>query len=180
MSLFRRERAIEIAVVSAAVRVTVTPRPTLFGFLFDAVCVFVVSLFVARGWSSINILYRALIGFAGVGTIVAWSYQMFGSEVIEFDEQRLTLSKHNLGWIRSSEYPVADCRELQVAEQGDGTSYGLQCKVGWRTIKFGQYMSEDEAVDVLSALQATLPEVAQWMCAVPAEDKKHLTTLDLN
>jgi hypothetical protein len=77
------------------------------------------------------------------------------------------ISKQILGWNRTREYSVSDCRELQWHTQGEGVSYGLECEVGWRTIKFGEHISEDEAIDVLSALQSNLPDVAQRMCAMP-------------
>jgi hypothetical protein len=67
------------------------------------------------------------------------------------------ISKQILGWNRTREYSVSDCRELQWHTQGEGVSYGLECEVGWRTIKFGEHISEDEAIDVLSALQSTYP-----------------------
>ena len=89
-------------------------------------------------------------------------------------------NKQILGWNRTTEYSVSDCRELQWHTQSEGDSYGLQCKVGWRTVKFGEYISEDEAIDVLTALQSNLPDVAQRICAMPNTSKKHFTTLGLS
>jgi hypothetical protein len=38
---------------------------------------------------------------------------------------------------------------------------GLECKVKWRRITFGRNISENEAEEVLAALQVTLPTVAK-------------------
>jgi len=46
----------------------------------------------------------------------------------------------------------------------------------WRTIKFAHHISEDEAQEILTALQANLPDVAQQICAMPDSSKKHSTT----
>jgi hypothetical protein len=182
VSLFKRERAVEIVAASGTVRVTVNPKPAWFAMIFEAAVIIVVFVaFVLPAWASLTLLYRALLCWAAAGTVIAWFYQLSGSEVIELDAQKLAISKQILGWTRTREYPVNECRELEWLEQtGEGDTKGLQCKVGWRTVKFGDYISEDEAIEVLTAVQTNLPDVAQRMCTMQDPEKKHFTTLNLS
>jgi hypothetical protein len=65
--------------------------------------------------------------------------------------------------------------------KGEGHEDGLQSKVGWRTIKFGEYISKDEAIAMLTALERNMPDLAQQLCAMPDTSKRrHFTTLDLS
>jgi hypothetical protein len=54
----------------------------------------------------------------------------------------------------------------------------LKCKVGWKTVRVCEDLSEEEAVEILVALQEYLPEVAQKMCSYP-NSKEHFLTLGL-
>jgi hypothetical protein len=47
-------------------------------------------------------------------------------------------------------------------------------------VKFAKYISEDEATEILTALQNNLSEVATRLCAMPDSSKKHFTTLNLS
>jgi hypothetical protein len=96
--------------------------------------------------------------------------------VVEFDATGIRIRKDILGWERMREYRIADCRSLEPHVKDEGDAYGLQCKVGWRTVRFGEYISEDQANEVLAALQRELPEVAAKLEAGPT----HFTTLGLN
>jgi hypothetical protein len=181
MSLFKRERAVEIVAASGTLRVTVNPKPAWLPMLAEAVGIAVFGVYVFRGWASMTVWYRALLVWVTGSVCVAWLYQLSGSEVIEFDTQKLVISKQILGWNRAREYAIANCRDLEWHEPtGEGDTYGLQCKVGWRTVRFGEYISENEAIEVLTALQTTLPDVAQQMFATSPASKKHFTTLDLS
>jgi len=108
-----------------------------------------------------------------------------GTEVIEINAQVLRVQKSRQGHETREEYGVGDCRELQWSKSsGSGFGRGshprgLICKVGWKRIRFGHYLSEDQAIKVLVALQQALPEVAQILCSYPG-GKKHFTTLDLS
>jgi hypothetical protein len=98
---------------------------------------------------------RALRLWAIASAIIGWFYQLSGSETIAFSAQKLATSKETLGWNRTREYPVANSRELEWREQsGEGDNAGLQCKLGWRTIKFAHHISEDEAQEILTARPA--------------------------
>jgi hypothetical protein len=180
MSLFKRQRAVEIVALSGTLRVTVNPRPAWVLLFIEVVVAVVFGVMVFGRWGSMALGYRILLVWAEASAVISWFYQLSGSEVVEFDTRKLSVSKQVLGWNRTTEYSVNDCRELQWHTQSEGDSYGLQCKVGWRTVKFGEYISEDEAIDVLTALQSNLPDVAQRMCAMPDTSKKRFTTLGLS
>jgi hypothetical protein len=108
--------------------------------------------------------------------LVAWFYQLSVSEVIEFDANGMRIRKDILGWERLREYRIEDCRSLEPHVKDEGDQYGLQCKVNWRTVRFAEYISEDQANEVLVALQRELPDVAGKLESSPM----HFTTLDLN
>lgn len=180
MSFLKRQRAVEIVTLSGSVRVTIDPTPARPVLLVGAVVTTAFAIMVFRAWTSVPFLYRILLLWAVASGVVAWLYRLSGSEIVEFDDRTLTIRKQNLGWNRTTEYSVSDCRELQCHTQSEGDSYGLECKLGWRTVKFAEYISEDEAIEVLTALQANLPEVAQRLCAMPDTGKKHFTTLGLS
>jgi len=114
-----------------------------------------------------------------VAGVVAWFYQLSGSEVIEFDARQLRITKDILGWTRVTEHPIEACTELELHEKGEDDPCGLQCKVGWRTVKFGAYISEEQAIRILTALQRELPDVAYRLGTSP-EGKKHFITLGLS
>jgi hypothetical protein len=59
------------------------------------------------------------------------------------------------------------------------TPQRLQCKIGPRTIGFGENLTEDQAIQVLTALQRSLPEVAHQLCSYP-DSKAHFITLGLS
>jgi hypothetical protein len=181
MSLFKRERAIDIVVASGTLRVTINPRPAWIVMLLEAVGILVFGAITVRDWATREWWFRYLLLWAVASATVGWFYQLSGSETIEFSAQKLAISKETFGWNRTREYPVATCRELEWREQsGEGDTTGLQCKVGWRTIKFAHHISEDEALEIVTALQTNLPDVAQQMCAMPDSSKKHFTTLNLS
>src|SRR5579863_3101111 len=120
----------------------------------------------------LKVLFVWVVG----GAVVAWLYQLSGCEVIEFDAVGIRVRKDVLGWDRVREYRIEDCRALELHPRGEGDEYGLQCKVGWRTVRFAEYISEDQANEVLSTLQREFPEVAGKLEASPM----HSTTLGLN
>ena len=55
----------------------------------------------------------------------------------------------------------------------------MQFKHGWRTIRIGENLSENQALEILTALQQSVPEAAQQVCSYP-DGKKHFTTLGLS
>ena len=110
--------------------------------------------------------------------VLALVYRLSVTQIIEFDALRLTVCKDIHGWERKQEYQVTDCSELEWVPASNGRPAGLQCKVGWRKVLVGKDLSEDEAVEVLVALQANLPGVARKLCSYP-NSKDHFITLGL-
>lgn len=179
MSFFKRQRAVRIVALSGTLRVTINPRPAWFLIVIEALVAVLFGVMVFRGWGSMALGYRMLFAWAVASAGIAWLYQLSGSEVVEFDAQKLSISKQILGWNRTTEYSIKDCRELQWHTQSEGDSHGLECKVGWRPVRFAEYISESEAIEVLTALQSNFPDLAQHLCAMPDASKKHFTTLGL-
>jgi hypothetical protein len=83
------------------------------------------------------------------------------------------------GWEQMREYEIKECRELEWMEPLEGTPQRLQFKIGWRTITVGKSLTENQAIQIFTALQQTLPNVAQKLCSYP-EGKKHFITLGLS
>jgi hypothetical protein len=134
MSLFKRQRAVEITALSGTLRVTINPRPAWVLLFIEALLAVVFGVMGFRGWGSMATGYRVCLIWAVASAVIVWFYQLSGSEVVEFDAQKIIISKQILGWNRATEYSVSDCRELQWHTQSEEDSYGLECKVGWRTI----------------------------------------------
>ena len=179
MSLFKRERAIEVQAVSGTLRVTVAPKPAWILLLVEGGGLLGFSFYAFHNWASMSLWYRAILIWILSGAVVAF-YQLSGSEVLEFDSRKLSISKNILGWPRTAEYPLDRCRELEWRDansEGDGSR--LQCKVGWRTVKFAKYISENEATEIVTALQKNLPDVATRLLAT-IYSKQHFTTLNLS
>jgi hypothetical protein len=170
---------VDVEVCSGMVRATVHPRPHWLGILV----VLGVAVFFARilqhDWTDLALWIRALLLWGVVSTVPLLVYQFFGEEIIEFDSQKLTIRKGVRGWERKREYQIQDCRELGWEEGGEDTNDGLKLKVGWRSISFGEYLSEDNAIAIMKALQNNLPNVAQKICAYPG-GKELFITLGLN
>jgi len=125
------------------------------------------------GRAFLPLWYRVLLTWVILSVAVAL-YQLSGTQIIEFDGNRLAIHKRVLGWNRKREYPIDKCSDLQWRVQG-GRS-GLRCTLGRRTINFAYRISEDEASEVFAALKAALPNVAQRMLL----PNKYLTTLSLD
>jgi hypothetical protein len=106
-------------------------------------------------------------------------FQSSGIEILEIDTNKITLSKGVHGWERKREYEIKQCRELEWMEGGEETSRRLQFKTDWRAIAFCENVTENQAVQILTALQQILPGVAQQLCSYP-EGKKHFLTLGLS
>jgi hypothetical protein len=123
---------------------------------------------------SIRLIWIVILVSGLLGSV----YEFFGEEIIELDSQKLTIRKGIHWWERKREYQITDSSNLQWEAGRKGRSY-LRCKVGRWPIQFGNRVSENDANEILSALQRTLPDVAQVICAFPG-DKKHFITLSLN
>jgi hypothetical protein len=159
--------------------VTVHRNPQWLLVLLEAALIFGFSGYFFRAWHGLSFITRAIFLWGEIAGIIGWVYQLTGSEIIEFSSQKLTIRKDILVWQRIRENRIEDCSALGVHEQSEGDNYALQCKVRWRTIRFGQYLSESQAIEVLTALQRELPDVAQKL-GTSTEGKKHFLTLGLS
>ncbi len=176
--MFEREARVEILPISGMLRVTIQPQPNFILMLLEVVGAVLFWTMTVRRWSSMSLLERGFFIWGDVSTVLAFLYQLSGSEQIEFDPQKLTIRKTTVGWERTREYPVEDCTELEWHGSGRGNQVScLHCKIGWKTVRFAEYVSEKQAGEILSALQQSLPEVYRRMGA--ATGKSHFQTLGL-
>ena len=178
MNRLKQRATVEVVLLSGVLRVTVRPSPNWLFLLLEAgiIAAFAVLTFRAKAMS---LPERILSIGVVIGAIGAWFEQLFGfSEVIEFDSGHLRIRKETFGWERTREYPLEQCSDLALQDES-GDPHGLQCRLGrWRTIEFGDHLSQRQAIEVLSALENGLPEIAQRV--LPSEDiTRHFTKLDL-
>jgi hypothetical protein len=179
MSWFSREPEVEIIVASGTIRATIHPKPHWFFLIFQAAVMIAFARILFQHWGAMPLLFRTLASCAVAAELIGWFYQLSGSEVIEFDSQKLVIRKDVLGWQRTSEYPIDTCTGLDWEEHSED-HYALECKVGWRTVRFAQYISSEKAMEILAALHDALPETAQRMGATRDSGKNQITTLGLS
>jgi hypothetical protein len=60
----------------------------------------------------LTLCYEGLLIWAVAGAPTARFYQLSGSEIIEIDSRKRVISKDVLGWPRTREYSIQDCREI--------------------------------------------------------------------
>ena len=181
MSMFERESKVEILPVSGTLRVSIQPRPNLVLMLLDVAAGLLFWSVTIKQWATLSLVMRALFIWADLSTIVALLYQLSGSEEVEFDPQNVTIRKNIIGWERTREYPVENCSELEWrASSEESRGSALQCKVGWRTVRFAEYTSEEQGTQILVALQQALPDVFRKVGAMPGMGKSSFITLGLS
>ena len=161
---FRLVAKTEIGCLSGVLRVTIEHQ-----FNFPRFCLGVLAFSFAmlgeiERWSRKALLSRALTAFVVIAAVADLAYQMAGSEIIEFSGDGLLVRNDYFGWGRARRYPLGKCSGLSwrpdVRQKAD---YALECKVGWKKVRFGKYLSGEQAREVLSELQRCLPDVAQKM-----------------
>jgi hypothetical protein len=169
---------IDVTATSGRISVTVHPRPHwLAGFVtLGGDLIFAVVLY--RFWSIAPVSIRAIWIIILGSTLFSSVYQFLGEEIIEIDSQKLTIRKGIHGWERTREYQINECSNFEWNPGRKGGSY-LTCNVGRWPIKFGNRLSENDAGEIMSALQEALPDVAQKICTYPGS-KEHFITLGLS
>jgi len=159
MNLLKQPPKMEMIVGSGFLRVSVRPSQHWAPLTFQAVtgAVFAALVFSARSrMSSLEFLFATL---SVLGVVVAWFGRLFGwEEVFEFDAKHLRIRNEVFGWDRTREYPIVECSDLEPQDL-TGHPHGFQCRLGRRTIEFGDYLSEQQGIEVLSALERALPEI---------------------
>jgi hypothetical protein len=159
-------------------RVTIPPRRTWLLILIEIAVFLVGAIWVYGLWVKVSLLFHVLFMWGFVSALLALIYQLSVMQVIEFDSQRITVCKEIHGWEQKKEYRVEDCSELEWSEGSEHQPAMLKCKVDWRTVKVCEDLSEDESIEILTALQRSLPDVAQKLCSYP-KSKEHLLTLGI-
>jgi hypothetical protein len=169
-----------IGIVSSSgmLRVTVPPKHSWLLILLEIIVISVGVKWIYGLWASMSLLLHVLTFWGLVSSALGLFYQLFVTQIIEFDPQRITICKEIRGWERKKEYRVEDCSELEWSKGSEGEREALKCRVGWRTIKVCEDVSELESIQILTALQRSLPDVAQKICSYP-KSKEHFITLGL-
>jgi hypothetical protein len=169
---------VDVVASSGMLCVTIHPRPNWQAGLaaLGGDVIFAVVLY--QVWSvtplSIRIIWLALLPFILLSSV----YEFFGEEIIEIDSQKLTIRKGIHGWERKREFQIDECSNLEWSAGRKGGSH-LACKVGRWPITFAKRLSETDADEIFSALQRTLPDVAQKICTSTG-GKEHFITLGLH
>jgi len=178
VNFFKRSAKIEIVASSGILRATIPPTRSrsLIVVAIALDVAFVAMMYTI--WAQMPLWFHLSVIWVFVSSGIGLVFQLTATQIIEFDALRLMVCKDIHGWERKQEYPVADRSDLEWVSSSRGRSAGLQCKIGWRTVVVGKDRSEDEAAEVLAALQKSLPEVAQKLCS-SRPGKEHFLTLGL-
>ena len=170
---------IEISTSSGMLRVNVHPARSWPLIVLEAGMLTAFAVLTYEYWGKISHLFRALlavvIALSPIELVLQWSEV----ETIEIDSDKITLCRDIRGWERRREYRIKECRELEWMEGSEDRPQRLQFKTGWKSITFGRNLTETQGIQVLTALQQVLPDVAQQLCSYP-EGKKHFITLGLS
>lgn len=136
---------------------------------------------VFRTWPTSSLFMKALYVVVALSAAADTAYQVGGSETLEFGPEGLRIRTSYFGWERVGQYPLDKCSELSWRPDDDREEErALECKVGWKKVRFGKYLSETQAWEVLSELQRYLPDVAQKMGMSLGERKSHVTRMGLS
>ncbi|MGC1418202.1 MAG: hypothetical protein WA817_23135 [Candidatus Acidiferrum sp.] len=179
MRLPNTDPTIEISTGSGVLRVTVHPAQSWPVILLELGVLTAFAAVIYGNWTKLSYEFRGLFIFALVFAAAGLIFQFSGTETIDIDTNKIALCKDVHGWERKREYGLNECRELEWTEGTEDTSQRLQFKTGWKTVTFGNNLTENQAIEILTALQQALPNVAQQLCSYP-EGKKHFITLGLS
>jgi len=164
MRFFADKAEVKLVVASGVLRVSVRPQPTLASLLSAALILAFASMSLAS-WRQSALLVR--IGEIGVvvGAVFAWLQQLSGSEEeIEIGERGIRITREIFGCHR---VPIEQCSELDIQIDKED-SRRLQFRLGkWRTVEFGNYMSKQQAGEVLDTLADELPNLARILLPSP-------------
>lgn len=177
---FRLTAKAEIAYVSGILQITIEHPFNFLRLCMDALSFLFLGWVEIHTWSVSTLFPKAIMVFASIGTLADLAYQMGGPEVIEFSSDGLRIRTSYLGWERDLQYPLDKCSELSW--QPDNNRHkdrALECKVGWKKVRFGRYLNETQTSEILTDLQRYLPDVAQRIGLSLGSEKSHFTRLGL-
>jgi len=179
MRILNTDPTIYISTSSGMLRVTVHPSRSWLVVLFEGGAILIFGIMTYRNWGSMSHMFRVLFVWGLVSAAAALIFQFSGTEIIEINCEKLTVRKEVHGWERKRDYSIKECRELEWMRGGEDTPPSLQFKNGWRTVRLGENLSENQAIEILTALQQSVPEAALQLCSYP-DGKTHFITLGLS
>jgi len=179
MSLFENDPQVDIAVASGTLRITVHGNVNRLAVLAEIAFVGGLAFWLSQNWSAIQLKFRILWVWGLLAGAVGFVLQSISEETIEFDERKLTLCRGFHGWERRREYDISECSQLEWRRSEHNSPRGLQCRTGWKTLRFAKQISEEQSIRILTELQRALPNVANQILSMP-EGKKHFVTLNLS
>jgi hypothetical protein len=178
VQILNTDPTIDISTSSGMLRVTVHPSRSWLVVICESVAILIFGIMTYRDWGSMSQLFRVLFVSGTLSAAAALIFQLSGTEIIEISSDKITVRKEIHGWERKREYSIKECRELEWVQGAEDTPQSLQFKTGWGTVTLGENLSENQAIEILTALQQSLPEAAQQLCSYP-DGKKHFITLGL-
>jgi len=179
MHMLNTDPAIDISTSSGILRVTLHPSRSLLVVICESIVILSFGFMTYRYWGNMSPLFRVLFVLGTLSGVAALVFQLSGTEIIEFSSEKLTVRKEIHGWERKREYRINECRELEWMQGAEDTPQSLQFKTGWGIVTLGENLSENQAIEILVALQQSVPEAAQQLCSYPGS-KKHFITLGLS
>ncbi|HEY6305010.1 MAG TPA: hypothetical protein VI488_00965 [Candidatus Angelobacter sp.] len=179
MRNFLQPRAeVDMVNASGVFRVTIDYKHPVVILLYEAMAI-AGALFLGweRQWTWISSLWGPWVVAALIAlNLVVLGYRLTATEVIEFSDRQLVVSRTNLGWQRTSEYSLEKCSKLEWNKPW-GKPGTFRCKFGWRTISFGEYFSQEQADRLMAELQTALPNVAKHLLGGLEPLPRHFDTL---
>jgi hypothetical protein len=172
--------SVETVAISGALRVKIDSHAPPLAIFAEITGLVSVTWAVRGPWHRMDLLDQVVVATTLLSGAAGLAYLATNSELIEFDQQNLTIGRSILGWEHFSRYPIESCTELSWCVQGENSKFALECKYGWRKLKFARNASEEQARDILAMLQNNLPEVAQKMGMTPGGRHEHITRLGLS
>jgi hypothetical protein len=170
MPPFLQQRAaMEIVNAFGVLRATIDYKYPLTLLLFEVLGLTGVTFY---GWERLFLTMPGGRGpiYVAVFTalnLVALGYQLTASQTIELNDRQLVISRTNLGWQRTSAYALEKCSHLEWRKYW-GKPGSFRCKVGWRTISFAKYLSDEQANRLIAELRNSLPDVARRLLGLAA------------
>jgi hypothetical protein len=96
-----------------------------FWVVLEAGVIVAFTFLLSRTWAGLEVWLRVVLVWGVVSGVIAWFCQLSGTEIIEFDGQKLTIRKDIFSWEHQSEYSIEKCKELEWWCSAKGGHYGL-------------------------------------------------------
>jgi hypothetical protein len=178
MKLFQPTKRTNIVFSSGTLCVSIPPRRSWAWLSIEIVALAAIVITAYVLWPITSSLLHALFVGVIVTDCLSALYRLSVTQSIQFDSLYIAKCKDFRGWERRSRYKVEDCAELEWSTGTEHSPAGLNCKVRLRTIKLFEDLSETESIEILTALQKYLPEVAQKVCSYP-QSREHFLSLNI-